>query len=90
VTLEATVTFHESSRWLMPGGPWSGMQPSFGFAGNLVACRVESCDASDRCVRIETIVTLDPHYNLKPGARFSLNLGGAELAEGVVESVAFE
>ena len=92
--IEATVTFLEAARHLMPSGPWTGMQPSFAFAGNLVACRVEAIDGSERMpfsvpvrVRIQTIVVLDPFRQIRRGSKFGLNLADQELAEGIVERV---
>jgi hypothetical protein len=92
--LEATVTFNDLGREVMPEGPWNGMMPSFGFAGSLVACRVHSRDGASHFpfgvpvkVFIETVVTLDPYRRMATGDGFSLDFGGLVIASGRVDTV---
>lgn len=90
-TLEARITWNLEQNGCLEE-PFSGIQPSFLVAGDLIMSRVESRDGSTMMKRGETyevVISLPygEHYaaHLRPGMPVRLQVGGRIVATGTVE-----
>jgi hypothetical protein len=91
--LEARITWNTEAAGCIES-PFSGIQPSFWVAGDLIASRVESRDGTKTMERgrsYDVLISLpygenyEPH--LRPGMEVRLQVGGRVIAVGSVSRV---